>query len=117
MQNKYRIRYSNVKNTLVTTQDGDYVYFGIARCNMRVGDRFNKKHGTMVALSRAEKAQDKLAFELDSKSSASTNFLPFWSTNTYWFAESNLYGVVHVTRVRELLNDFEAIDEICRAAG
>ena len=65
---KYRIRYgyqqprgyllpdkSEPKSTLITIQEGFYIYFGIARCNLRA-DRFVKKVGRELALSRSESA-------------------------------------------------------------
>jgi hypothetical protein len=104
----YRIRYSKTtdgpKNTLATIQDGDYVYFGIARCNTKVGDRFNKKHGTMVSLARAEKM-------------LSNNSSVWLNGQTYWFADNNLSGVTHVSLVKQLLQDFEMIDDLCKIKG
>jgi hypothetical protein len=69
------IRYSrhegkyNRKNTLFTVRVGEKVFFGISRCNLRAGDRFNKKQGTLVAqgraaLARAEEAPAQMSVNL-----------------------------------------------------
>ena len=101
----YRIRYSKTKNCLVTIQHGDFVYFGIARCNTKA-DNFNKKFGREIALNRAVKAvnyfQEMEIFD--------------WSLlDTPMYSDTNLYGVLPVTEVRKLLRDFEIIDQICKS--
>jgi hypothetical protein len=48
------------KNTLVAILDGDDVYFGIARCHLRV-DTFVKKMGREAALNRATKMMKAVA--------------------------------------------------------
>lgn len=104
----YRIRYSSPntknnliyvprhrKNCLVTIEKGEgkdrYVYFGIARCKLSV-DRFSKKEGRLLALSRAEEA------------------LIIPKVASFYLSEDGTKGYVHVRYVRSLLKHFESLD-------
>ena len=56
-----RIRYSQdcmdgPKNTMVTIKDGNRIYFGIARCNAKAKDHFNRKQGRGLATTRCIQA-------------------------------------------------------------
>lgn len=55
------IRFGHYKNdrkdTLFTVKDGNYIWFGIARCNLKVGDKFDRDLGKTIAQGRALKAQ------------------------------------------------------------
>lgn len=44
------------KDVLATVKQDDYIYFGIARCNLKVGDKFDRELGKKIAKARAEKA-------------------------------------------------------------
>jgi hypothetical protein len=50
-----RVRHTKGRKraTLVTVREGDMLYFGIARCNTRDGDVFNKQKGRFIAEGRA----------------------------------------------------------------
>src|SRR5690242_11784146 len=56
-----RVRYSRLdekrspKNTLYTKLDGDSLYFGIARCNVKL-DTFTRSVGSHIAEERANRA-------------------------------------------------------------
>jgi hypothetical protein len=55
-------RYSNLgngrKDTLFTFREGDTVFFGISRCNVKAGDVFDKTKGRLIAQGRAFKAKE-----------------------------------------------------------
>jgi hypothetical protein len=56
-----RVRYSydrteeipRLKNTLLSFSQDGRIFFGIARCNLDSGDRFNRKIGRSIAAKRA----------------------------------------------------------------
>jgi len=104
---KYRIRYSRPyrpsrgdvvrpKNTLVTVQDGEYVFFGIARCNWsaKSTDVFNRKEGREIALDRALKARSV---------NVATN-------SSFCLNGDGTYGYCRVKLVKTLLKHFESLD-------
>ena len=105
---EYRIRYSKTKNTLVTNQVGNFIYFGIARCNTKA-DNFKKKFGVDIATNRVAKAKNYFQ-DMD-------GFAEEWLTDTIYYGHSGLFGVVNVKNVRNLLRDFEIIDDIGRMKG
>lgn len=93
---KYRIRYGRdkkgqPKNTLVTTQVGDLIYFGIARCKTKV-DRAKKDLGKQIALGRLDSA-----FKWD-------------TTHKDWKLEGSLYGCINIEDVKKLLEYFKNIE-------
>ena len=71
-------------NTLLTTRDGDRVFFGIARCNKK--DTFSKKRGKEIARFRLDVALEEFKYETDGR------------------GQSGLYGVT--TNVGSLLDYF-----------
>lgn len=87
------------KNTLVTRQDGDCIWFGIARCNRGL-DLFKKTSGVNIATQRCDKAQGGFAKELC-----------FGLTVHH----SGLRGVVPTEKVKELLRYFDNIDATCKS--
>lgn len=99
-----RIRYSRLenrspKNTLVTLRDGDDVYFGIARCNVKL-DTFNKSVGKYIAAQRAA-----LVTEDDTTR--------YHSSNGLVLHESGLRGYTSVSNITKLLDHFNDVDEYC----
>lgn len=100
-----RVRYSrqadrSPRNTLVTTQEGDTIYFGIARCNTRE-DRFSRKVGQRIADNRVGLAQDDSSSVRDRL--AGTELV---------IDSSGLYGSVPASNVRELVRYFRDIDTL-----
>jgi len=99
-----RIRYDKrdefncPKNTLVTHRVGDYIYWGISRCNKEASDRFSKKTGKMIADARA-------SFFLDI-------FDPSESEEEFVVGESLMYGRCKKEKIRDLLEHFKNIDRI-----
>src|SRR3990167_8346285 len=108
-EHQFRTRYSRLpnnkqpKNTLVTTQVGDKIYFGIARCNLSA-DNTAKKIGRFIAHGRMS---DALVIEQDYlKSVLSTT-----ENKSLFFIRANgLSGIVDIDRVKDLLKYFENID-------
>jgi len=87
------------KNTLYTVEDGDNIYFGIARCNSK-NDVFRKSIGTAISQGRAELAQD----ESEEMSDVlKDNFITH---------ASGLRGVVKSEDIVDLLEYFDDIDYI-----
>ncbi|MBI2448882.1 hypothetical protein HYV49_01150 [Candidatus Pacearchaeota archaeon] len=109
---KHRIRYSDVnmgsltcftkkpKNTLITVQEKDVIYFGIARCHS-IKDRFKKAEGKRLALDRVEFAKN----DHDKNRELSVSF---------YLDSSGLLGYCRIPYVKLLLKYFESIDEICK---
>ena len=101
---KYRIRYSRslrgrtetvvLRNSLVTIQKGDYVFFGIARCNRK--DLFKKTLGRELALNRA----------LDSTTSYKAP-----ETASVHISDDGTMGWCNVKYVRTILRHFEGLDQ------
>ena len=87
------------KNTLVTYNDNENIYFGIARCNDGL-DTFRKDIGKRIARNRAN-----LSLEKDNVFKYIN--IPDTSISVY---EDNLRGVVPIIKVKELLNFFNNID-------
>ena len=54
---RYSISDDTRKNTLFTIRIGDFIYFGIARCNLK-HDKFNKHIGRISAEKRAMSVHD-----------------------------------------------------------
>jgi hypothetical protein len=99
---EFRVRYSRIrnglKNTLVTVRDGDKVFFGISRCNIKK-DTFIKKFGVEVARGRVDLAvQEVNALGLS------------FDGDRNLIATGNLRGVVKLENVKELLNLFEDLE-------
>lgn len=47
---------NNRKNVMATLKKDGYIYFGIARCNFKAGDKFNKQAGKNMAHTRLQTA-------------------------------------------------------------
>ncbi len=90
-----RIRYSNQKNTLLTCRDGDKVYYGIFRCNLASGDRFNKKRGLQIAYERLKAFRERGNGTVGGD--VSKNLLSGWCA---------------VDEIKNLIRGFKAIDAI-----
>lgn len=108
MNENKRVRYSRLenrrpKNTLVTIRDGNNVYFGIARCNVKL-DTFHKNIGTYIAEQRAKRALD--TTERDSEEHYSSH-------NNLRLHESGLRGYTTLEKVKEVVNYFRNVDEYC----
>lgn len=89
------------KNTLVTLQDGDVIYFGIARCNYKAGDMFYKVRGKVIAKARAIRAK--------------LDFNPAILANAdIVLHENNLRGCCPKSKIRDLLKYFDDIDTIMK---
>lgn len=99
-----QVRYGRKENqnelnrVLYTVKEGESIYFGIARCNVTKGDKFEKARGRQIAEARALKAKSETPEELkDIKISESPFFHP--------------YGKVPVSEVKDLLQYFRGLDE------
>ena len=107
----FRTRYSRPpnskqpKNTLVTTQIGDKIYFGIARCNLRA-DNTAKKIGRFIAHERMNLALTVEQGHLTDVVHVTEN------TSLFFIMASGLSGIVDIDRVKDLLKYFEDIDNI-----
>jgi hypothetical protein len=86
------------KNTLVTIRDGEYIYFGIARCNKNAGDIFSKAKGRMIATNRANTAQEVFSQLCEFQ-------------DTIVLSQSGLYGRCPLDSIKNLLGYFDDIDE------
>lgn len=93
----------NRKNTLVTIREDDVVYFGIARCNKKAGDKFTKRQGQVIAKARAIRAK------IEKVGGAPLTGLVLH--------ESNLRGSVPADGIPGLLKYFNTIDEVLKTVG
>lgn len=91
---------ANRKNTLVTLQDGETIFFGISRCNRDAGDRFLKARGRTAAKARAIRAS------IEFKS------VPNDLKNKFVANANGLRGHCAVADVKEVLKYFQNIDQI-----
>lgn len=113
---KYRVRYGgysyrdayskvNPRNTLVTIEKSfekdRYVYFGIARCKLTV-DRFTKKEGRELALSRAEEIMKDFDLVYGDTPVVVADF---------YLKEGGTMGWCAVKYVKTLLRHFESLDQ------
>jgi len=99
-----RVRYGrdskgNPKNTLVTIQSNDTVFFGIARCGPN--DTPTKVDGKKIARSRALSA-------IKGSDSFNTDI------GNLRVHKSGLIGFVRVDKVQSLLEYFDKVDVECR---
>ena len=100
-----RVRYSRVdeqrnpKNTLVTVNDGQTVYFGIARCNLKL-DTFHKRVGRYIASERALLARD------DTQEYRYNQL----NDGPIRLHESGLRGSVPSSEVKQLVQYFREVD-------
>jgi hypothetical protein len=99
---------SNRKNTLVTIQDGDVIYFGISRCNTKAGDKFLKSKGQMVAKARAIKASIEARYSPLTAASQDNGLTTHFG---------GLRGFVAVAHIHDLLQYFRDIDNVMRKTG
>lgn len=95
-----RIRYypkGSPKNTLVTidSESGDFVYFGISRCNQNAGDTVNKQLGKKIARGRAVRA---------------TKDVVYGNAATFYLDMSGLRGFCKKSNIQDLLNYFDNVD-------
>lgn len=110
---KYRIRYGfqqkeivsqkgahryqrRTKNALVTIQQGNHVYFGIARCKLST-DIFKKKLGRELALIRAQDSFNYYATAAE--------------TSMFCLNKDGTAGYCSVRYVKTLLKHFESLDQ------
>lgn len=108
-----RVRYSRFskedrtpKNTLVTVRDGDTVYFGISRCNVKL-DTFHKNIGTYIAQQRAQ-----IVSEDQATGSDYSTYVPTENAELR-LHKSGLRGRVALTDVKEVVKYFRIVDEHC----
>lgn len=98
------IRFGNVENNrkavLATIKQEGYIYFGISRCNLKSGDRFDRELGKKIATARAAKAIN-IAKEPDFKPDV-VEFLP----EDFTFYP---YGRVKDTEIKQLLEYFHSL--------
>jgi hypothetical protein len=102
MENNIRIRYGrnkkgSPKNTLVTIRDGELLYFGISRCNVKVGDTFQKDAGKHIAYERALLSSAECPV-----------------SDGLCVHKSGLRGVVEKESVRKLIEYFENIERFSK---
>ena len=94
--NNERIRYSfekgQKKNTLSTVRIGNFIVFGISRCNPC--DTFKKDIGKKIATARRDLMVDEVKF-IDQ------------DAEDLWFHESGLRGICHLARIKDLLQFFD----------
>jgi hypothetical protein len=96
------------KNTLLTIRDNDLIHFGIARCNNKLGDRFDKNVGKLIATNRARLAA----------SEAGVGGIPGKQIKSKDLSEnlivhkSGLRGTVKLENIVTLLRYFQNIDQI-----
>lgn len=108
--NDERVRYGRVgekripKNTLFTakSEDGETIYFGIARCNSKADD-FKREVGTYVAGERQLKAYQDF--------NERKNSWDYYFTGTIDLHKSGLRGKVDRKYVKVLLEYFKDIDQ------
>jgi len=104
-----RIRYGRVnggpKNTLVTTQSGDTIYFGIARCNLVLNDVF-KRSGLNGGRTIATRRLERILEEGDIPS--------YKKIGNIMVHPKGLRGFVSRENVKELISFFNNIDEWSR---
>ncbi len=97
------VRYGKLNNdrkdTLFTFRSEDKIFFGIARCNVKVGDAFDKELGRKIAQNRALKAQEVFTTEkVNLENSDIANLKEFVS-----------YGAIPVTEIKSLLSYFRSL--------
>lgn len=92
------------KNTLVTCQEDDTIYFGVSRCNPNPSpksgkkDAFRKDIGRMIALGRMDKAREE---------GENGGYMQDGNIRRHF---SGLRGYVKVNHIEDLLSYFEDID-------
>lgn len=98
------VRYSKLENdrkdTLFTFREGDLLFFGISRCNVKSGDKFDREKGMMIAKNRATKAFDLVKAGLE-KPAEDGNM-----DNVNYFAH---YGCIPLKDVKSLLQYFRTL--------
>lgn len=103
MNTNIKVRFSKKnnsrKNTLVTVREGDTIFFGVARCNVSHGEKFDRDEGLKKAAVRANVAMQNVA-SID------------WAVDkSLVIHNSGLFGQVGVSDVKDLLSYFDNIDE------
>ena len=89
---------NNRKDTMVTFRKDDLIFFGVARCNVKVGDKFDRELGKKIALSRAEKA---LVMHQAGKASFTSQEVKLSQVSDFVG-----YGCIPVVEIKELLQYF-----------
>lgn len=84
------------KDALFTFRDGDLIFFGISRCNLKVGDKFDRELGKEIAKGRARKAHE---FYVNGNNGRI-------SPETYQFLALDR-GYCHVNKIKKLLAYFD----------
>lgn len=102
MMSNERVRYgydaTSRKDVLYTVRHEGNIYFGISRCNVKIGDKFDKTLGVTIAAGRARTA---LA-DVDSLSSLTV-------VNLY-LDQSGTRGYCKIEDVKSLLNYFDNLN-------
>lgn len=101
---KAMVRYGVLKNdrkdTLYTFRSGENIFFGIARCNLKAGDKFDRELGTKIAMNRALKAKALVDSGEASPSEAGKLDEVTWNV---------AYGCIPVSDVKSLLKYFHTL--------
>lgn len=98
-----QIRYSRdkeknqINKILFTAKAGEEIYFGIARCNTKAGDNFDKKLGLTIAKGRMLKAKE-------------ANPLPLETTKISESKKFYAFGKVPLAEIKDLLQYFHGLD-------
>jgi hypothetical protein len=83
------------KNTMLTQEIDDYIYFGISRCNFVDGDNFTKKDGRKFAMDNLERAIKDFGADID----------PNIGSVSFILSEDGLWGSCHKT-MRDMLDTY-----------
>jgi hypothetical protein len=104
---RYGVGENGRKDTLFTFREGELIFFGIARCNLKVGDKFDREKGRLIAQKRALKAQELVA---------SGEEVPTDDTNNLDSINAFVhYGCIPLGQIKSLLNYFHSLRTTYRA--
>lgn len=98
---RYGNKGNNRKDVLYTIRDGELIFFGIACCNLRIGDKFDKTLGRKIAHDRAHKGMK--LFKDGQESAPGTGIAE--ATDFY------AYGAIHQSEIKGLLTYFHNLAE------
>lgn len=54
---RYNVAEHSRKDVMFTIKEDGLIFYGIARCNLKIGDKFNKELGKTIAIGRALEAK------------------------------------------------------------
>jgi hypothetical protein len=97
---RYGVLNNDRKDTLYTFRAGEHIFFGIARCNLKAGDKFDRELGKKIAMNRALKAKELVDSGQASVTEAGKLDDVTWNVS---------YGCVPVGDVKSLLNYFHTL--------